>query len=247
VTHLVTVSCTGFMAPGIDATIIERLGLPRSTQRAHIGFMGCQGALNGVRVAESFAGARPDHVALVCAVELCTLHFSYGWDPDMMVANALFADGAGAVVGRAAEPGPDEWRVGATGTFLLPDSAEDMTWRIGDHGFRMTLSARVPPLIEAHLPGWMRGWLADQGLTVADVATWAVHPGGPRILSSFERALDVDRDHSTVSRAVLAECGNMSSATILFILARLRELEAPRPCVALAFGPGLAVEALLIV
>jgi len=247
VTHLVTVSCTGFMAPGVDVAVVEGLGLTPGTQRTHVGFMGCHGALNGLRVARSFAEASPASVSLVCAVELCTLHFSYGWHPDMMVANALFADGAAAVVGRRASGDADEWRVAATGTFLIPDSQADMTWHIGDHGFRMTLSARVPDLIETHLRGWAECWLEDQGLALTDVASWAVHPGGPRILSSVERALGVDRERSTVSREVLAECGNMSSATILFILERLERLRAPRPCVALAFGPGLVAEALLIV
>jgi predicted naringenin-chalcone synthase len=247
VTHLVTVSCTGFVAPGIDVAIIEGLGLPRTTERTHVGFMGCHGALNAIRVARSFADGSPRHVSLVCSVELCTLHFAYGWDPDMMIANALFADGAAAAVGRSANGSSDEWRVGATGTFLVPESRDDMTWRIGDHGFRMTLSARVPDLIEAHLTGWVVAWLAEQGLALGDVRSWAVHPGGPRILSSVERALGLERASSQVSREVLAECGNMSSATILFILDRFKRLEAPRPCVALAFGPGLVVEALLLV
>lgn len=247
VTHLVTVSCTGFVAPGVDAAIIEELGLPRTTQRTHVGFMGCHGSLNGLRLARSFADGSPEHVSLVCSVELCTLHFSYGWDPDMMVANALFADGAAAVVGRSPSGRGNEWRVGGNGTFLVPDSRDDMTWRIGDHGFRMTLSARVPELIESSLERWVVRWLAGHDLTVPEVASWAVHPGGPRILSSVERALGVDPSHSEVSRAVLAEHGNMSSATILFILDRLKRLDAPRPCVALAFGPGLVVEALLIV
>jgi predicted naringenin-chalcone synthase len=247
VTHLVTVSCTGFMAPGIDAAIVEGLALARTTQRTHVGFMGCHGALNGIRVARSLADGGRDQVSLVCAVELCTLHFSYGWHPDMMVANALFADGAAAVVGRAANGSADEWRVGAAGTFLMPDSREDMTWRIGDHGFRMTLSARVPELIETHLRAWTECWLEAHGLSLPDVASWAVHPGGPRILTSVQRALGLDPSHAAVSKEVLAEHGNMSSATVLFILERLKAVDAPRPCVAMAFGPGLVVEALLIV
>ncbi|HUF76990.1 MAG TPA: type III polyketide synthase [Longimicrobiales bacterium] len=247
VTHLITVSCTGFMAPGIDASIVEELGLSPTTQRTHVGFMGCHGSLNGLRVARSFADGSPDHVSLVCSVELCTLHFSYGWDPDMMVANALFGDGAAAVVGRSANGAAEEWRVGGTGTFLIPGSRDDMTWRIGDHGFRMTLSARVPDLIEAHLRAWVARWLIAHDLTLEDVASWAVHPGGPRIVSSVQRALGIDSSHAQVPRAVLSEYGNMSSATILFILDRLERERAPRPCVALAFGPGLVVEALLIV
>ncbi|MEX2048614.1 MAG: type III polyketide synthase [Gemmatimonadota bacterium] len=246
VSHLVTVSCTGFMAPGIDAAVIEGLRLSRTTQRTHVGFMGCHGALNALRVARSFVDTDPEHVVVVCSVELCTLHFAYGWDPDMMVANALFGDGAAAVVGRHANSDEAAWRVSATGTLLVPDSAADMSWRIADHGFRMTLSARVPALIEQHLGGWIRAWLAEQGLSLEDVATWAMHPGGPRILTSVQSSLGLEREASDVSREVLAECGNMSSATVLFILERLRAREAPRPCVALAFGPGLVVEALLI-
>lgn len=253
VTHLVTVSCTGFFAPGVDAAIIGELGLPRGTERTHLGFMGCHGALNGLRVAHSLASRDPEAVPLVCAVELCTLHFSYGWDPDMLVANALFADGAAATVGRAAsrtvsEPirdGPP-WRVTGSGTFLMADSEDAMTWRIGDHGFRMTLSAEVPELIEAHLRPWIVGWLGRHGLELADVGSWAVHPGGPRILGSVARALDLPSGATAVSREVLAECGNMSSATVLFILDRMRARDAPLPCVALAFGPGLVVEATLL-
>lgn len=246
VTHLVTVSCTGFVAPGVDAAIIDGLGLSPATQRTNVGFMGCHGALNGIRLAGSFVDADEGNVPLVCAVELCTLHFAYGWDPDMLVANALFADGAAAVVGSVGNGNPDAWRVEATGTLLMPDSARDMSWRIGDHGFRMTLSARVPDLIAAHLRPWIVGWLGEHGLALGDVASWAVHPGGPRILGSVQAALDLTREHTEVSREVLSECGNMSSATVLFILERLRRRGAPRPCVALAFGPGLVVEALLV-
>ncbi|MGD8728269.1 MAG: type III polyketide synthase, partial [Gemmatimonadota bacterium] len=99
VTHVVTVSCTGFIAPGLDTRVVQALGLPADAHRTHVGFMGCQGALNGLRVARSFAEADPDAVVVLCAVELCSLHFAYGWDPEMLVPNALFADGAGAVVG----------------------------------------------------------------------------------------------------------------------------------------------------
>lgn len=260
VTHLITVSCTGFVSPGVEMAIVEELGLSRSTERTNVGFMGCHGALNGLRVADSFTARSPDAVPLVCAVELCTLHFSYGWDPDMLVANALFSDGAAALVGRGrpaeADPAsadgdtaPDglpAWRVKSSGTFLMADSEEAMTWRIGDHGFRMTLAAEVPELIESHLRPWIVDWLARHDLRLADIGSWAVHPGGPRILSSVERSLDLPGEATAVSREVLAECGNMSSATVLFIIDRMRADGAKTPCVALAFGPGLAVEATLL-
>jgi len=258
VTHLITVSCTGFVSPGVDAEIIERLGLRRDTERTHVGFMGCHGALNGLRVARSFTEHDAGAVPLVCAVELCTLHFSYGWNPDMLVANALFADGAAALVGRAegldatpaeasAGPSADDWRVADTGTLLMCGSEDAMTWRIGDHGFRMTLSAQVPDLIDANLGAWLIGWLSERGLALADVRSWAVHPGGPRILSTVERVLKLPAEATAASRDVLASCGNMSSATVLFIVQRMRAAGAPTPCVALAFGPGLAVEATLFI
>lgn len=256
ITHLVTVSCTGFVSPGVDAALIDGLGISPGAQRTHVGFMGCHGALNGLRVARSFVEDDPAAVPLLCAVELCTLHFAYGWDPEMLVANALFADGAAALVGRAdaadhrtAGNGADDaggWRLAASGTFLMPDSAEAMTWRIGDHGFRMTLSARVPELIQTHLRPWLEAWLAGHGLDLGDVRSWAVHPGGPRILDAVEGALDLDPEQNAVARSVLQECGNMSSPTILFILDRMRRAGAVGPCVALAFGPGLAVEVALL-
>ncbi len=247
ITHLVTVSCTGFFAPGPDIELVERLGLSPSVERTHVGFMGCHGSLNGLRVASAFTGAWPEARVLVASVELCTLHMSYDWDPDTLVANSLFGDGAAALVG--VRPGDgvsgSSWRLAASGTFLLPESADAMTWRIGDHGFRMTLAATVPHIIKTHLRGWVEGWLAENGLSLAGVATWAVHPGGPRILTSVQEALELGPQDNAVSREVLSEFGNMSSATILFTLDRLRRQDAPRPLVAMAFGPGLVVEAAL--
>ena len=121
-----------------------------------------------------------------------------------------------------------------------------MTWTIGDHGFAMTLSKSVPRLIATNVRPWLTAWLASQGLKLEDVATWAVHPGGPRILESVEEGLGLPREALAVSREVFAACGNMSSPTVLFILDRLRAVAAPRPCVALGFGPGLMAEAVLL-
>ena len=246
ITHLVTVSCTGFFSPGLDAALINTLGLSRTVHRTHVGFMGCHGALNGLRVAAAHAW-EPDARVLLCAVELCSLHFSYGWDPETMVANALFADGAAAVVGVPTRNGQTcGWSVQAQGTYLIPESSDAMSWRIGDHGFRMTLSAAVPELIRTNLGGWLETWLQDQGLAMDDVGSWAVHPGGPRILEAVEDALALENGILDVSRDVLRLHGNMSSPTVLFILQRLRKAGAPLPCVALAFGPGLVVEAMLV-
>jgi predicted naringenin-chalcone synthase len=246
ITHLVTVSCTGFAAPGVDIGLIQSLDLPRTVQRTHLGFMGCHGALNGLQVVKAISRADLRARVLLCAVEVCSVHFQYGWDPEQTVASALFADGAAALVGGPAAIAPTgAWRVAATGSCLLPDSLDAMTWRIGDHGFEMTLSPNVPDLIYEHLRPWLVAWLARNGLELEEVGSWAVHPGGPSILIAVERALDLPKEAFAVSREVLAECGNMSSPTVLFIVERLLRRQAPRPCVALAFGPGLVVEAAL--
>lgn len=247
VTHLVTVSCTGFVAPGVDVALITRLGLCSSVERVHVGFMGCQGALNGLRVARSLVASSDATHVLLCAVELCGLHLQYSSEPDTIVANSLFADGAAAaVIGCPDERDDSVWRLRAHGAGLVPDSLDTMTWSIGDHGFAMTLSARVPGLIETHLGPWMSAWLGRHRLRVEDIASWAIHPGGTRIVSAAEKALGLDSQAGAVAREVLAEYGNMSSPTILFVLKRLADRGAARPCVALAFGPGLSIEAALL-
>jgi predicted naringenin-chalcone synthase len=247
VTHLVTVSCTGFDAPGVDVALIRGLELPPTTQRIQVGFMGCHGAINGLRTAQALAAGDPAARVLLCAVELCSLHYRFHWDPERIVANALFGDGAAAVVGDGRGLDSSDWTVAATGSCLLPDSASAMTWRIGDHGFEMTLDARVPELIQRHLRPWLVEWLARCGHSLESIGSWAIHPGGPRILAAIEESLSLHRDATAVSREVLAEHGNMSSPTVLFILDRLRTRQAPRPCVALGFGPGMFAEAALLV
>jgi len=245
--QLIVVTCTGFMAPGIDVFLVRELGLGSDTGRLQVGFMGCHGAFVGLRQAAALAGADPRSTVLVVAVELCSLHFQYGWDPQQVVANALFADGAAACVvrGPVASSG-DGLRLNAHASWLDEGTEEAMTWRIGDHGFQMTLSASVPERIGRSLPGRLEPWLAAHGVGLGEVGSWAVHPGGPRVLTSVARALDLAPGTLDLSRKVLAEHGNMSSPTILFVLEALKAVDAPRPWVALAFGPGLTTEAVLL-
>ncbi len=285
ITHLVTVSCSGFHAPGFDIELLQTAGLSPSVARTHVGFMGCHGALNGLRVADAFLKADPRANVLLCCVELCSLHHQYGWSPDRIVSNALFADGAAAVVltnGGARRGSPDPaapptaglpnesaamretcgqpewlgqetghsvaggWRLLASGSVVLPDTLGDMGWRIRDHGFEMTLSARVPDLIKQHLRSWLSEWLGSRGLSLDEIRSWAFHPGGPRILTAAGEALGLRREQWAVSETILGEYGNMSSPTILFILDRLAREAVSGPCVALAFGPGLTIEAALL-
>jgi predicted naringenin-chalcone synthase len=250
-TQIISVSCTGFTAPGVDVALIKRLGLAPTILRLHVGFMGCHGVFNALQAASATAAARAHARILICAVELSSLHLHYGWDPDSIVPHALFADGAAALVvgslrgpdSRSRSERPTPWQATAFGSCLFPDSEHAMTWNIGDHGFEMTLSADVPDLIARNLRPWLEAWLQRNDLQIKDVATWAIHPGGPRILTAVRDALSLDDKDLADSQAVLADYGNMSSPTILFILARLRRRAAPRPCVALSFGPGLVAEA----
>ncbi len=243
ITHLVTVSCTGFSAPGFDVALVNDLGLSADVARTHVGFMGCHGALNGLRVAHAFA-ADPSARVLVCSVELCSLHYHYGWDPPKVVANALFADGAAALIASSGKS-RSGWTLLANGSHLIPEAADAMTWSVGDHGFDMTLSKRIPDAIAANLRGWLETWLAKHGRKMADVRSWAVHPGGPKILDAVASALRLPDQALWASREILAEYGNMSSATGLFILKRLQDRKALGPCVAIGFGPGLNIEAAL--
>ncbi len=133
----------------------------------------------------------------------------------------------------------------ATGSCLVPGTERAMGWVVGDHGFEMVLSRKIPDLIARHLRPWLEGWLRDNGLSLEAVGSWAVHPGGPKVLSAVEEGLALPREALAATWAVYADCGNMSSPTVLFILDQLRRANAPRPCVMLGFGPGLVAEAVL--
>jgi len=246
VTHLVTVTCTGFYAPGFDIELISGLGLSGDVQRIQVGFMGCHAIINAMRAATAIAIADPQACVLVVAVELCSLHYQYGWDPDRVVANALFADGSGALVIRNQSATEQAPQIRATGSRWLPGTQDAMSWKIGDHGYQMTLAATVPSCIEAHLPGYLEQWLGDQGLTIQDIRGWATHPGGPRVLTSVEQSLNLPADSLAISRGVLSEHGNMSSATLVFILKQMRQANIPLPWLMLGFGPGLEIEVALL-
>jgi prepilin-type processing-associated H-X9-DG protein len=179
-------------------------------------------------------------------VELCSLHLAYGIDPGKLVANALFADGAAAaVVGRDPDAREGACRLDDFSSYLVPESLDAMTWKIGDHGFEMTLSAGVPEIIRRHLRGWCESWLSRHDLKLSDVAGWAIHPGGPKILTAVGETLELETRDLRFSRGVLARHGNMSSATVLFILQQMMG-EVSGPCVAIGLGPGLMAEGMLV-
>jgi predicted naringenin-chalcone synthase len=246
ITHLITVSCTGFQAPGVDLSLCEQLDLSDGVARTHIGFMGCHAALNALRVADAFARADSTSRILVCAVELCSLHFQYSGRNDQIVSNSLFADGAAAVAGRGGRNDESWATIEASGSARLRATSDMMSWRIGDNGFEMTLSARVPAVIKRELRPWITAWLAECGLDIAEIDHWAIHPGGPRILDACGESLGLVASDLEPSRSVLARYGNMSSPTALFVLQQILQTTTAGRCVMLAFGPGLAIEATLI-
>lgn len=248
ISHLVTVSCTGFESPGVDVELIETLGLRSTVERIHVGFMGCHGAINGMRAALAVTTAEPNSHLLLVATELCSLHFCFSWEPERLLGNALFSDGSAAMVcgGTAGVGDNDDWQITATGSCLIPNSRHAMTWRIGDFGFDMSLSSEVPDLIKRNLRPWLQAWLNKNDLSIEEIGSWAIHPGGPRIVDAVEESLALPPETTKVSREILRTHGNMSSPTILFILERFRRDDAARPCVALGFGPGLVAEAALI-
>lgn len=241
VTHVITASCTGFFAPGPDVELVDALGLPEEVERYHIGFMGCYAAFPALRMARSICLAHEDAVVLVVAVELCTLHLQAEGDSDSLIAASVFADGCGAAVVSARPPRGRGLRLDTFRSALARDRASDMAWTIGDTGFEMVLSNRLPQAVEEEV-GRALAPLLD-GRSPEEVGAWAVHPGGRAILDRVEAALCLEPDSLQASREVLAEFGNVSSATVLFVLERLLAEESEDPSlVALAFGPGLSVE-----
>ncbi len=232
VTHVITVSCTGFYNPGADYDIVTQLGLPGTTERYHLGFMGCYAAFPALRMAQQFCVANPQAVVLVVCLELCSLHLQIRPDPDTLLANALFADGAAAVIVSAREPVGPALALREFRPALAPEGKTAMAWEIGNHGFDISLSSYVPDIIGANLDP-LRDIAAD---------FWAVHPGGRAIIDKVQDGLALKPGQVAASRAVLRDYGNMSSVTILFVLQRLLREAQPGIIGALAFGPGLTIE-----
>lgn len=251
ITHVITVSCTGFFNPGPDYKVVRALGLSPAVQRYHLGFMGCYAAFPALRAARQFCQADPSAVVLVICAELCSLHVRTSNDPDTIMGSAIFADGAAAAVVTSREPeGPDPViRLDHFETVLTPVGEEAMAWNIGDEGFEMVLGTYVPHIIEEHITGALQPLLARDpslaGLPYRDITHWAIHPGGRSILDKVESKLELTEEQMIPAREVLRNYGNMSSATVLFVLKHILEqtpaAREERIC-SMAFGPGLTVE-----
>ena len=242
-TQVVVASCTGFTAPGLDQLVMAGLGLSPEIERTLVGFMGCYAAVPALRIACNAVRTNPAARVLVINLELCTLHLQETPDLETVLSFMLFADGATAALVSA-----DEHGIGVLdfrGT-ILPDSADLITWRIGDQGFDMRLSGKVPGRIAAALSSELqrnddRGLL--RGQPASEVDLWAVHAGGRTVLDAVEQGLRLDASAMDWSRGVLRDFGNMSSATIMFVLQRILDHSVgPQNGVGMAFGPGLSAE-----
>ncbi|MBJ6108723.1 type III polyketide synthase [Hymenobacter sp. BT523] len=252
ITHLVTVSCTGMYAPGLDIELVQSLGLRPDVRRTCVNFMGCYAAVNAVKLADAFCLADAQARVLIVSVELCTLHFQKSPEEDHLVSNALFGDGAAACLVQA-RPLPNEAPSLALQAFhcgLEPDGHDDMAWHINDFGFEMTLSSYVPKLIQRGIRSLTDGLLNSLPVQLGDVRHFAIHPGGRKILETIETELGLTRADNRHAYRVLRDYGNMSSATVLFVLRDVLAHATPAdngaPVLSFAFGPGLTMEAMLL-
>lgn len=247
ITHIISVSCTGMIAPGIEFDLMKLLKLKPSTQRLGINFMGCFGAFKGLAVAHSFAQENPKNRVLVVCTELCSLHLQVDPTPDNLLANSLFSDGAGAVIvgGEPQSHETSHWVIHNKGSLGLEDTTEKMKWEASDHGFIMKLSHTVPVLLGRQIGGFVES-LIDPTFSSID-CDWAIHPGGKSILQSLEKVLNLKTHQTQASWDTLAHYGNMSSATFLFVLDKLLQQKSTKKwTLGLGFGPGLSVEGIVL-
>ncbi|MCM3203038.1 type III polyketide synthase [Paenibacillus sp. CC-CFT742] len=244
ITHIITVSCTGQYLPGLDVMLIRDLGLSPRVNRLPLIFQGCAAGLKAIQMARDVVQGTPDAQVLVVCVELCTLHFQPVKERGALFAASFFGDGASAcIVGAPASEQQHYLDLGTGYSVLLPDSTEDMTWEVGNQGYDLYLSPRIPKLLGAHLENELYQLLGSDSLP----ELWAIHPGGRGIVDSVQEVMNLRAEQTMYSREILRTVGNLSSNTILFVLHAMREDMKARnqsvtEGVAMAFGPGLIAE-----
>lgn len=248
-THLITVSCTGLYAPGLDIELISALGLKTNIQRTAVNFMGCYAAFSGIKLAQAICTSDAQAKVLVVCLELCSIHFQKETQEDFILSNALFGDGAAALVMET----PNEQgglEVLATYGEILPAGAHEMAWQVGDLGFEMRLSRYVPDLISDGIEQLTQNLLKQGSWTLNDIDYYAIHPGGKRILACIQQALNITSEQNQPAYQVLRQFGNMSSPTILFVLKEiwdnLTEQDLDKKILSFAFGPGLTMESMIL-
>jgi predicted naringenin-chalcone synthase len=249
-THLITVCCTGMYAPGLDIDLVNHLQLPTAIERTSINFMGCYAAFNALKLADAFCQANARAKVLIVCVELCSLHFQKECTDDNLLANALFADGAAALVVEAQPRAPLRLKLAQFHNDLAPQGANDMAWSIGNFGFEMKLTSYVPEIIQSGIKKLTDSLLQKISKNISDIHFFAIHPGGKKILEAIERELGISKEQNTWAYQVLKNYGNMSSPTVLFVLHEIwQQLSAPddqKHILSFAFGPGLTLESMVL-
>jgi predicted naringenin-chalcone synthase len=250
ITHLITVSCTGMYAPGLDIDLIQKLGFATSVQRTQINFMGCYAAFNALKAANHIVESHPEAKVAVVCVELCSIHFQEKKDEDTLLANALFGDGAAAAIITSGGCSAKELEIKKYYSDLALQGKEEMTWNIGDLGFEMKLSGNVPGVIREGIDELAHRLLKMVNLSIRDIDFFAIHPGGKKILEVIEEKLQLTREDNRFARQVLQTYGNMSSPTILFvmknILDHISQEDDQKNILSFAFGPGLTMESMVL-
>lgn len=248
ITHVIAVSCTGMMAPGIEFILIEKLGLSSKCMRFGINFMGCFGAFRAIAVGSALASQNPNHRILIVCTELCSLHMQTKNDINTFVGNALFSDGAASIIIGAGLRAFEKplWEIHQQSAFAIPNSLQNMTWEIGNHGFLMHLSEKVPASIKKYIFQFIQELIGPE--RILDDYAWAVHPGGKAILNAVANVCNLNSSKDlSLSWEVLEKFGNMSSATFLFVLDMMRKNEKSKEwSIGLGFGPGLSLEGVLL-
>lgn len=247
ISHVISVSCTGVLAPGIEFHLMQELGLSPTVNRLGINFMGCFGAFKGLSVARAFALENKNHRILLVCTELCSLHIQAETDSETITGNSLFADGAAAAI-VGGTPKAEEtplWNIIRTHSYGFENSINKMTWEASDKGFLMRLCHTIPVLIRRHIKNFIEDLLKEE--MAFEHCDWVIHPGGKSIIQAVERALNLKADQTQSSWEIFANYGNISSATFLFVLEHLSRQAHIRPwSVGVGFGPGLSVEGILL-
>jgi alpha-pyrone synthase len=239
ITHLILTTCTGFYAPGLDIEVVEHYGLKPSVERTIVGFMGCYAGMNALKLARHIVRSDNGAKVLILNLELCTLHLQKTESLEQILSFMLFADGCSASI-VSAEPKGIELQ--SFYSAVMPESSDQITWAIGGSGFDMNLSGKVPGTIAAGLPVCLPDILS--GHNTDKFRHWAIHPGGRTILDAVREGAELPEEFLQASRRILRDFGNMSSATIMFVLKDIMQQGDGRGC-GMAFGPGLTVESLL--
>lgn len=250
ITHLIVVCCTGMYAPGLDIDLVKALRLSSTVQRTAINFMGCHASFNALKIADAICRSDVKAKVLIVCTELCSLHFQREANEDNLLANALFGDGSASVLVEAKSESPLKLQLENFHSDLAPEGANDMAWTIGNLGFEMRLSSYVPALIKKGITSFTNTLLQKLSVGLADISHFAIHPGGKKILEVIEGELNLSKEKNEAAYHVLKNYGNMSSATVLFVLkhvvGNLNGANEGERVLGLAFGPGLTLESMMM-